>query len=141
MPRMPVLPGRLRLDDDDEDDADASASEGGDEADVTDTDDIDVETYEYDPLVEVERKDRQRIERLLGEMMARQRAKTGTRPSHVGVADVDVAESSVEKDELMTLITASLRREVARAEDDAWMYGDSASMGVGPARDDLGVYN
>lgn len=139
-----------------------------------------------------ERRDRERIERLLREMMARQRAraKMGAHkltPSHVGdgppssssaanvsngvkkhgtlrgtqqqhgrsrryrnpslmeneddkhsddddevyaAEDADSEESEAEREELMGLITASLRREVARAEDEGWMYGDSG-MGVG----------
>lgn len=139
-----------------------------------------------------ERRDRERIERLLREMMARQRARAkmgthkptmsnlgdgppssssaanvsngvrkhgslrGTQQQHGGsrrhrdlspmengddehtddddeiyaVEDAESEESEAEREELMGLITASLRREVARAEEEGWMYGDSG-MGVG----------
>jgi hypothetical protein len=133
-----------------------------------------------------ERRDRERIERMLREMMARQRArakvttnktssstvgdgppssssaamvssgvkKRGTlrgqhrlagsrRHRHVDIdhddnddedvyaaVDADSEESEAEREELMGLITASLRREVVRAEDEGWMYGDSG-MGMG----------
>lgn len=130
-----------------------------------------------------ERRDRERIERLLREMMARQRARAkvstnnasstvrdsppssssvamassgvkkrgtlrgqhrlagGRRHRHIDMdnddnddayagADADSEESEAEREELMGLITASLRREVVRAEDEGWMYGDSG-MGTG----------
>lgn len=132
-----------------------------------------------------ERRDRERIERLLREMMARQRArakvntnkissstvgdgppssssaamvssgvkKRGTLRQHhlaasqrrrhidmedddndgedvYAAADADSEESEAEREELMSLITASLRREVVRAEDEGWMFGDSG-MGMG----------
>ncbi|KAK4938574.1 hypothetical protein LTR10_021005 [Elasticomyces elasticus] len=44
--------------------------------------------------------------------------------------DID-AESDAEKEELMGLITASLRREVARADEEAWMFGGFDGVGVG----------
>jgi len=132
-----------------------------------------------------ERRDRERIERLLREMMGRQRArakvssnksststigtdqpssssaamvsngakKRGTirRQGHLAAGsgrhandedgnnvfsaeDPDSEESEAEREELMGLITASLRREVARAEDEGWMYGDSG-MGIGTSWD------
>ncbi|KIV90838.1 hypothetical protein PV10_05446 [Exophiala mesophila] len=113
-----------------------------------------------------ERRDRERIERLLREMMARQRAraksKTGVTDSHtptssanrrggrrraheVGVGiDMDASgleagddtESEAEKEELMSLITASLRREVAKADDENWMFGDLGAPGSGMSRDE-----
>ena len=129
-----------------------------------------------------ERRDRERIERLLREMMARQRTRAqgkttasvvsnsdgysgrGGTPSNVGSrslksrrqvaarrrdedayasasGDHDGNEASsdsesemeakAEEEELMGLITASLRREVARAEEEGWMFGDSGGLGMG----------
>lgn len=94
---------------------------------------------------DAEQRDRERIERLLAEMMARQRARAKgkeagdvtagrTRRTAVGRHEEDddeeddVAEG--ERQELMGLIMASLRRNVAVAEDEGWMYGD-AKTGVG----------
>lgn len=121
-----------------------------------------------------ERRDRERIERLLREMMGRQRArakvssnksssstvgndppssssasmamasngvkKRGTLRGQqhdvyaAGEGDGDSEDSEAEREELMGLITASLRREVARAEDEGWMYGDGG-MGIGTGWD------
>ncbi|KEF61502.1 uncharacterized protein A1O9_03069 [Exophiala aquamarina CBS 119918] len=135
-----------------------------------------------------ERRDRERIERLLRELMGRQRARAninsnksssstvgndppssssaaramassglrkhgtlGGRHQHAGITAhndddhvvyaagdeagaEDSEESEAEREELMGLITASLRREVARAEDEGWMYGDSG-MGMGTGWD------
>lgn len=49
-------------------------------------------------------------------------------------------ESEAEKEELMGLIQASLRREVARADEESWMFGDSAGVG-GVGRDEVGIYD
>ena len=47
--------------------------------------------------------------------------------------DVDIGygdtESEAEKEELMGLIVSSLRREVAKAEEEAWMFGDVGGIG------------
>ena len=131
------------------------------------------------------RLDRERIERMLREMMARQRARanasataTATAARHgKGVAhppreqtrahdEIDEAHSFAshedshpedseddqeddgddqpqdsEEEELMGLIMGSLRREVVRAEDETWMFGESSSMGALVGRDEVGVYD
>lgn len=111
-----------------------------------------------------ERRDRERIERLLREMMARQRAraksKTSVTDSHTPTSSAnrrggrrrahdvgvdmepselelgDESESEAEKEELMSLITASLRREVAKADDENWMFGDLGAPGSALSRDE-----
>lgn len=63
------------------------------------------------------------------------------------------AEDEAERDELMGLIMGSLRREVARADEENWMFGFGASgagggagddsvtpMGMVGGRDEVGVY-
>ncbi|KAK5064955.1 hypothetical protein LTR84_000789 [Exophiala bonariae] len=217
LPHLPVLPGRLRLSDEDggadhEDEGDEDP-EGTPDAGIhhrrhhrhqpSDPDMIHTQSStaammhaaaedEASLEADEERRDRERIERMLREMMARQRAraKLGTthKPSSTNMVgdgppsgssavnvssggvrkrsthqhhgrgqrhrhmsplengggdehddedhelyaaeDADSEESEAEREELMGLITASLRREVARAEDEGWMYGDSG-MGVG----------
>lgn len=59
-----------------------------------------------------------------------------------GDADSD-SEAEAEREELMGLIVGSLRREVARADDEAWMFGQSSTMGAGAGagRDEVGVYD
>ncbi|EXJ63142.1 hypothetical protein A1O7_03587 [Cladophialophora yegresii CBS 114405] len=94
-----------------------------------------------------ERRDRERIERLLREMMARQRArakggKSAASSTVAGAEDEDEdEEAQEEKEELMGLIMGSLRREVGRAEDEAWMFGGSLGMGAMVGRDEVGVYD
>ncbi|OCT54681.1 hypothetical protein CLCR_02967 [Cladophialophora carrionii] len=101
-----------------------------------------------------ERRDRERIERLLREMMSRQRArakgKSAASSTVAGAADEDdddddddeeEDEAQAEKEELMGLIMGSLRREVGRAEDEAWMFGESLGMGAMVGRDEVGVYD
>ncbi|KAK7890388.1 hypothetical protein LTR67_008274 [Exophiala xenobiotica] len=51
-------------------------------------------------------------------------------PMYTG-RDRDEDELNAEKDELLSLLMTKLREEVARAEDEAWMFGDS--MGFGSA--------
>lgn len=202
LPHLPVLPGRLRLTDED---GVPEHEEQGDE-DPDGTPDAGIRHHHHHPSdpdmihaaaaaedevsleADEERRDRERIERMLREMMARQRAraKLGTHKSssssvaadgpasasgngvkrrggrrlhhgrrhrhmsplqrgdgrehdpddddddvHAYTADEDDSEGSeAEREELMGLITASLRREVARAEDEGWMYGDGG-LGVG----------
>ncbi|KAJ9612389.1 hypothetical protein H2200_003986 [Cladophialophora chaetospira] len=93
---------------------------------------------------------RARIERLLSEMMTRQRlrANASTKapvPSSstvpIPVEDEDDEEATEEKEELMGLIMGSLRKEVARAEEEGWMYGDGVGSGGMVGRDELGVYD
>ncbi|OAP56670.1 hypothetical protein AYL99_08782 [Fonsecaea erecta] len=86
-----------------------------------------------------ERRDRERIERLLRDMMARQRARAKGKAS-ASAAAMD-EDDEAEKDELMGLIMGSLRREVAKAEDEAWMFGESLGLGGRAGRDEVGVYD
>ncbi|KIX94249.1 uncharacterized protein Z520_09959 [Fonsecaea multimorphosa CBS 102226] len=88
-----------------------------------------------------ERRDRQRIERLLREMMARQRARAKGKASASASAAVDDDDEAAEKDELMGLIMGSLRREVAKAEEEAWMFGEALGIGGMAGRDEVGVYD
>ncbi|KIW71649.1 hypothetical protein PV04_03790 [Phialophora macrospora] len=94
-----------------------------------------------------ERRDRERIERLLREMMSRQRARAkgkSAASSTVAAAAEDEdedEEAQEEKEELMGLIMGSLRREVARAEEEGWMFGESPGMGAMVGRDEVGVYD
>jgi hypothetical protein len=91
-----------------------------------------------------ERRDRERIERLLREMMARQRARAkgkSTASSMGRKAEVENGEAQEEKEELMGLIMGSLRREVARADEEGWMFGETATMGSMVGRDEVGVYD
>jgi hypothetical protein len=55
---------------------------------------------------------------------------TRSPPMYTG-RDRDEVELNAEKDELLSLLMTKLREEVARAEDEAWMFGDS--MGFGSA--------
>lgn len=57
---------------------------------------------------------------------------TRSPPVYMG-RDRDEDELNAEKDELLSLLMTKLREEVARAEDEAWMFGDS--MGFGSAGD------
>ncbi|KAG9783093.1 hypothetical protein KCU88_g3114, partial [Aureobasidium melanogenum] len=57
----------------------------------------------------------------------------------------DYSESEeAEQEELMGLIMGSLGREVARADEEAWMFGESSTTGMGfgaAGRDEIGVYD
>ncbi|KIW75447.1 hypothetical protein Z517_10188 [Fonsecaea pedrosoi CBS 271.37] len=187
LPKIPVLPGRLRLSDSDDGLGDEHAMNGGDEEedgdehddahqhDFSDDDDFHDHVAQSHPRVaagrrarghdaygqpsshitrgdhehvaamateaeveaDEERRDRERIERLLREMMARQRARAKGKVSTSAAVDED---EELERDELMGLIMGSLRREVARAEEESWMFGESLGMGGTAGRDEVGVY-
>ncbi|EXJ75590.1 uncharacterized protein A1O5_00096 [Cladophialophora psammophila CBS 110553] len=91
-----------------------------------------------------ERRDRQRIERLLREMMARQRARAKGKIAKVSKVSPSLSpeeDEEAEQDELMGLIMGSLRREVARADEEAWMFGEPLGVGGIAGRDEIGVYD
>jgi len=90
-------------------------------------------------------EDSERIDRMLSEMMKRQRqrAKGKDARRYKGRSggrrgSEDVAES--EKEELMGLIMATLRKEVAMADEEAWIYGDFGVGQGGLGREEVGVY-
>ena len=94
------------------------------------------------------RLDRERIERLLREMMSRQRAraaatsvkgKSAASSTVAGVDEEDDEEAAEEKEELMGLIMGSLRRELGRAEEEAWMFGEPVGVGATVGRDEVGI--
>ncbi|KAI1617615.1 hypothetical protein EDD36DRAFT_7359 [Exophiala viscosa] len=211
LPHLPVLPGRLKLSDSDDEGLEIiepgqpheSLAGHGDPARAYDSSfhsasaDTDYAHQaamaamsaqaEAEAEADEERRGRERIERMVKDMMARQRAKVknkspasnipapphhshsrigrraqaqartrlrrepnpdldadeidpggyhveyGDEENHSPIytgPDID-AESDAEKEELMGLITASLRREVARADEEAWMFGDSGGIGAG----------
>ncbi|KIW26692.1 uncharacterized protein PV07_06505 [Cladophialophora immunda] len=189
LPKLPVLPGRLRLTDSDDGLGEEQGGDGGDEEDAEELGNAQDHGFSEDdfhnPAVQSdtrrtgrrgaqrhvayddypshisradhehaavmaaaaaaaeaeadeERRDRERIERLLREMMARQRARAKGKVSTSTAVDED---EEAEKDELMGLIMGSLRREVARAEEEAWMFGESLGMGAMAGRDEVGVYD
>jgi hypothetical protein len=95
-----------------------------------------------------ERRDRERIERLLRDMMSRQRARAKGKSAASSTVAAAAAEdededeeAQEEKEELMGLIMGSLRREVGRAEEEGWMFGESPGMGAMVGRDEVGVYD
>ncbi|KIX10189.1 uncharacterized protein Z518_01270 [Rhinocladiella mackenziei CBS 650.93] len=50
-------------------------------------------------------------------------------------------DSEAERDELMGLINSSLRRHVARADEENWMFGEPSTLvGTRVGRDDAGAY-
>ncbi|EXJ80534.1 hypothetical protein A1O1_08680 [Capronia coronata CBS 617.96] len=51
------------------------------------------------------------------------------------------SEAEAEREELMGLIVGSLRREIARADEEAWMFGEQSTMGAGAGRVEIGVYD
>jgi hypothetical protein len=196
LPKIPVLPRRLRLtDSDDEDNADEEGADeeeqevephdlGDAEAGFTTEEDepepgtsyararqrpqmsppayarpppppaVDHDlqaalssTAETDDEASSDRRERERIARMLAEMMDRQRkraaatSKGKASTSRRDQEDLD-GELAEEKEELMGLIMGSLRREVARLDEEAWMFGESCGNGgelVG--RDEVGVYD
>ena len=213
LPKLPVLPARLKLSDSDDEDAEEEQEEGGEddeeEVDMHDSahgqehvfsdDDFHdpaVQAYthrpghrparhqHHDPYAQQPsptaksraeyhasaigaaqaqaqaaaaaedeeatsaRLDRERIERLLREMMSRQRARAAAgvkgksaASSTVAGVDEDDEEAAEEKEELMGLIMGSLRREVGRAEEEAWMFGEPVALGAMVGRDEVGVYD
>lgn len=210
LPHLPVLPGRLKLSDSDDEGLEVVETGRTGEPEHGDPS-RSYESYTHSPTADAdyahqaamaaaaaeaeaeaeadeERRTRERIERMLKDMMARQRARvkhtspaatnipappprrsricrraqartrlqrqpspdidpdlevdpTGYRMEHrddeahsptYPEPDVD-AESDAEKEELMSLITASLRKEVTRADEEAWMFGDPG--GIDPTFD------
>lgn len=65
----------------------------------------------------------------------------GSSPGYGARGHDRAAESEAEKEELMGLITSSLRREVARAEHEGWMFGDSSAIRMGSVGEEIGVYD
>ncbi|KIW98435.1 uncharacterized protein Z519_00095 [Cladophialophora bantiana CBS 173.52] len=199
LPKLPILPGRLRLSDSDdghegdhaedaEDEEVAQEEAGTQERELSDVElhDPSAQAYarhprrrrarRHDPYdhhtshiatadhahaaamaaaaasaeaeaeaeADEERRDRQRIERLLREMMARQRARAKgkiAKVSKVSPSPSSEEDEEAEQDELMGLIMGSLRREVARADVEAWMFGEPLGVGGIAGRDEVAVYD
>ena len=140
LPHIPLLPAHLRLSSRHGTSssghggggrAGGAESASGDEGDHDGTPETeDAEGLELASAIQ-EKEDQERIERSLVDMVYRSRVRgkagVGAFGHHGGAGGGGPASFGPDNEELLALVQASLRKKVARLEEDRWMFeGDGA---------------
>lgn len=143
LPSIPTLPPRLRLTDSDNPEEASDGEDGHDGQSLyhsqSPTAQAQYNLHRCQDEEAEERLGRERIERMLQEMMLKQRQRGKGNGASIRRKDEDGVEDE-ETAELMGLIMASLRKKVSQAEEEAWMYGDTSGV-EGVPGEELGGFD